>query len=139
MNSKADLSVVVENETGSGGPEAQYFARLSRGEFAVQACQACEARIFYPRTVCPHCGGTRLTWVSASGRGTVYASTRLKDKAGQPYNVCLVDLEEGPRLMSRVEGFPDAAAPIGLAVKARLSLEGHTPVLGVDPVERVHG
>ena len=41
-----------------------------------------------------------------SGRGVVYATTAVYRRDGEPYNVALVDLEEGFRMMSRVEGVP---------------------------------
>src|SRR3546814_7529570 len=62
--------------------------------------------IFYPRAICPHSGSTNLEWRDASGRGTVYSTTvvRRKPDRGGNYNVALLDLEAGPRMMSRVDG-----------------------------------
>ena len=73
--------------------------------------------MFYPRVAVPGTGERDLEWVEASGRGTVYAITvnRTRDAT---YNIALVDLEEGPRMMSRVEGVE--TVPIGTAVLARI-------------------
>jgi uncharacterized OB-fold protein len=105
------------------GPEKQYFDRLAAGRFEIQKCAACGRHVFYPRVLCPHCGAGRLDWVGASGRGTVYSTTvvRRKPADGGDYNVCLVDLAEGVRLMSRVAGIPPAEVRIGMAVKARIA------------------
>ncbi|MBO9356565.1 DNA-binding protein [Bordetella petrii] len=104
------------------GPQARYFASLADGRFEIQRCEACEACQFFPRTVCMHCGGTELQWVRPSGRGTVYSTSvvRRKPEAGGDYNVALIDLEEGVRLMSRVEGLRPDAVRIGMAVRAQV-------------------
>lgn len=105
------------------GPEQQYFERLAAGRFEIQRCAACARHVFYPRVLCPHCGGDQLDWVPASGRGTVYSTTvvRRKPADGGDYNVCLVDLAEGVRMMSRVAGLPPAEVKIGMAVNARIA------------------
>ena len=105
------------------GPEQQYFERLAAGRFEIQQCAACARHVFYPRVLCPHCGAEKLDWVAASGRGTVYSTTvvRRKPADGGDYNVCLVDLAEGVRMMSRVAGLPPAEVKIGMAVKARIA------------------
>ena len=64
--------------------------------------------MFYPRIVCTLCLSTDLEWREASGRGRVYAATisyRAPDQAFRaevPYVIALIDLEEGPRMMSNV-------------------------------------
>jgi uncharacterized protein len=105
------------------GPEKRFFDALAAGRFEIQRCAACAKHVFYPRVVCPHCGADTLDWVPASGRGTVYSTTvvRRKPADGGDYNVCLVDLEEGVRLMSRVAGVPPQDVRIGMAVTARIA------------------
>ena len=105
------------------GPEKRYLDALAGGRFEIQKCAACAKHVFYPRVVCPHCGAGELGWVAPSGRGTVYSTTvvRRKPADGGDYNVCLVDLAEGVRMMSRVVGLPPGAVKIGMAVKARLA------------------
>jgi uncharacterized OB-fold protein len=81
--------------------------------------------------ICPHCGSDQLGWVAPSGRGTVYSTTivRRKPADGGDYNIVLVDLEEGVRLLSRVAGIPPDQVRIGMAVRARIadSLVEFTP------------
>ena len=105
------------------GPEKRYLDALAAGRFEIQQCAACARHVFYPRVLCPHCGGGRLDWVVPSGRGTVYSTTvvRRKSADGGDYNVCLVDLAEGPRMMSRVVNVPPAEVKIGMAVRARIT------------------
>ncbi len=105
------------------GAEARYQAALSEGRFLIQRCEDCGRHVFYPRQVCPHCGGAALAWVEPSGTGTVYSTTtvRRKPEAGGDYDVSLIDLDEGVRMMSRVEGVPPQEVRIGMRVKARVA------------------
>ena len=68
---------------------------------------------------------------TASGKGTVYSVTTISPKPpAEPYSVVLVDLAEGPRMMSRIEGLPAAEVAIGMAVQARIDRqEDGEPIL----------
>lgn len=117
------------------GPEAHWRAALAEGRFLLQRSPA-DGRHFYPpRVIAPTPGGDALEWVEASGRGTVHSVTMISPKPpAQAYNVVLVDLEEGPRMMSRVEGLPAAEVTIGMAVQARIDRqEDGEPILLFDP------
>ncbi len=105
------------------GPEISYHEFLAKGEFRLQRCNGCGRHVFYPRALCPHCGSSNLEWIKPTGQGTVYSTTvmRRKPDAGGDYNVCLVDLAEGPRLMSRIEGIAPKDVKIGMPVKARVA------------------
>jgi uncharacterized OB-fold protein len=105
------------------GPEKQYLDKLAAGRFEVQRCADCGKHVFYPRVLCPHCGGERLDWVVPSGRGVVYSTTvvRRKPADGGDYNIVLVDLAEGVRLLSRVSGIAPEQVKIGMAVSARIA------------------
>ncbi|NYT58574.1 OB-fold domain-containing protein [Alcaligenaceae bacterium] len=107
------------------GPQARYFSRLDEGVFEIQRCQACEKHQFFPRVLCQHCGSTDLTWVVPGGKGRVYSFSviRRKPESGGNYNVALIDLDEGVRLMSRVDGIAHEALHIGMDVLARVVTE----------------
>ena len=85
--------------------------------------------------ICPHCGADKLDWVAASGSGTVYSTTvvRRKPEAGGDYNVALVDLAEGPRMMSRVVGVEPGGVKIGMKIKARIASEGEARLVEFTP------
>jgi uncharacterized OB-fold protein len=108
--------------------ERHYFEQLAQGRFLIPQCQACARHHFYPRVVCPHCGADTLRWTEPSGLGEVYSTTVVRSKAGD-YTVCLVDLAEGPRLMSRVVDMPAEAVRIGLPVRARIDTVDGEPLL----------
>ncbi|PKO70706.1 MAG: DNA-binding protein [Betaproteobacteria bacterium HGW-Betaproteobacteria-16] len=104
------------------GVEQAYFRNLAEGRFRIQRCLGCERHVFYPREICPHCASCALEWVAPSGRGTVYSYTtvRRKPEAGGDYNVSLIDLEEGVRMMSCVIGVAASSVEIGVPVVAKL-------------------
>ena len=85
------------------GPEAEYRAHLEAGRFMIQRSRSTGRYVFYPRIAVPGTGETDLEWVPASGGGTVYAITVNRSREGA-YNLALIDLDEGPRMMSRIEG-----------------------------------
>lgn len=104
------------------GPEKVYHDALHKGEFLIQQCDSCSEHIFFPRVICTHCGSSDLKWVKPSGKGTVYSSTTLRRRPekGGPLNVSLIDLAEGPRMMSRVEGIDAESVRIGMQVTATI-------------------
>jgi uncharacterized protein len=121
----------------SASPLEQYRAHLSRGELAYQVDEQGRA-LFYPRAVAPAGYSGELRWVTSRGLGTVYAATVITAKGEAAYNVVLVDMDEGFRLMSRVESIPAEQVRIGMRVKVRVQPakdgdEGPYPVF--DPVE----
>jgi uncharacterized OB-fold protein len=104
------------------GADKYYRDQLEQGNFRIQRCQSCASAIFYPRMICPHCGSDSLEWFAPSGKGTVYSTTIVRRKAeqGGDYNVALIDLAEGPRMMSRVDGVAPEAVSIGMPVTAQV-------------------
>ena len=112
------------------GPEAEYRAFLAEGRFMLQRSRSSGRYNFYPRVVIPGTGERDLEWVEASGIGTVYAITVNRTREGA-YNIALIDLEEGPRMMSRVDGME--TVPIGAKVRARIIEEDGAPLVVFDP------
>jgi uncharacterized OB-fold protein len=113
----------------SASPLATYLDHLKKGELAYQFSPSLNAAVFYPRMVSPKTGKADLEWRVSKGLGTVHATTVNYPQQGDPYNVCLVDMDEGFRLMSRVEGMPALDVKIGMRVKFRV----HTPAGDEDP------
>jgi hypothetical protein len=105
-------------------PLARYQSHLERGELAYQWSPLAQKAVFYPRVLCPYTGSDRLEWRLSAGLGTVYATTVTQPRQGAPYNVALVDLDEGFRMMSRVEEIAPEAVAIGLRVRFRVHRPG---------------
>jgi hypothetical protein len=132
---QADTSTVSDTPTAIH-PEQQYQAFLAQGKFMLLRARASGRYIFYPRVAEPLTGDTDLEWVAASGLGTVYSVTVVRKRPPeQDYNVALIDLQEGPRLMSRVEGIAAADVRIGMAVRAKVVHRDEQPLLVFEPVE----
>jgi len=109
-------------------PDAEYRSFLAAGRFMLQ--RTAEGRhVFYPRVAEPGTGAA-LQWVPADGRGSVYSVTvvRAKPPAVQR-NVALIDLVEGVRLMSRVDGMASEDVRIGMPVVAKIVVENDVPLL----------
>src|SRR6185436_13261977 len=90
-------------------PDADYRRHLADGRFMLQRSRSSGAFVFHPRVAEPGSGATDLEWVEACGRGSVYSTTIVRCKPpAADYNVALIDLVEGPRMMSRVVGIAAA-------------------------------
>lgn len=103
------------------GDTRPYWEAARQHRLVIQRCAACRQAIFYPRSVCPHCGSDQIDWIEARGRGTIYSYTVVhRAPAGfadlVPYVVALIDLDEGVRLMSNVIGCAPDAVRVGAPV-----------------------
>ncbi len=114
-------------------PLAAYQAHLEKGELAYQWSPAAQKAVFYPRVICPFTGSDRLEWRVSAGLGTVYATTATHPREGAPYNVALIDMDEGFRLMSRVEDIAPEAVRIGMRVRFRVHRPGGDRSRGDEP------
>lgn len=82
-------------------PAIAYREGLAAGRLCYQRCGSCRLVVFFPRVVCPHCGGDHLEWEDSNGTGTIYSTTTTRSRAGD-YNIALIDLDEGFRMMCTV-------------------------------------
>jgi uncharacterized OB-fold protein len=105
-------------EPSSLAPHAHYLAGLERGELRYQRCDRCRRAVFYPRVACNHCGSADLRFATSTGLAAVYSNTVVAQRDAPPYSVCLVDLDEGFRMMSSVVGIPADAVYLDMRVEA---------------------
>ena len=116
-------------------PDEDFRRFLAQGRFMIQRSVESGRHVFFPRVAEPATGAA-LEWVEASGRGVVHATTVVRRKPPEPsYNVALIDLAEGPRMMSRVEGLEPDAVRIGMPVTARIVEQDGEPVVVFTPAE----
>jgi uncharacterized OB-fold protein len=108
---------------------------LQAGEIRLQQCDACHRQIFFPRTLCPHCGHGGLTWAPVSGRAVVYSTTvvRQRPDKGGDYNVAIIEFAEGARMMSRVQGIAPTEVTIGMDVEALIGAGESGPLILFKP------
>jgi uncharacterized OB-fold protein len=109
---------MTTSDVATQSPLGTYLEHLSKGELAYQITEDGKP-VFYPRAVAPVTGGN-LSWRVSKGLGTVYSTTVVYYKNEPPLNVALIDMDEGFRLMSRVEDIDATQVKIGMRVKFRV-------------------
>ena len=104
-----------------------YWTATTRGELLIQHCAVCDFFDFYPRPFCRKCAG-ELTWRKASGNGTIYSFTVVRQSRTAPFDqlvpyvVALVDLDEGPRMMTNIVDC--AAADVNIGQRVTITFAG---------------
>jgi len=107
-------------------PEVKpFWEATAEGRLVLPKCQECDTLIWYPRPFCPNCASTRVEWIAASGRGSVYSFT--VNRRGQAdlaayreagvYVLAYVELEEGPRVMTNIVDCDPDSVRIGQQVE----------------------
>ena len=91
-------------------------------KFLIQRCDT-DGKYYWPASACDDCGWESMRWVEAAGRGAVYTFTVyhrpfLREwQKDLPYNVAVIELEEGPIIFGNVVGIPNEEIHIGLPVE----------------------
>lgn len=121
-------------------PETQpFWDGCADGQLRIQRCADCEQAYFYPRPLCPHCGSPNVEWFTASGDATLYSyvinhrpAPGFEDDA--PYAIAVVQLAEGPRMMTSITGIPNTPEALELDMPLRVRFTGRgdltLPVFG---------
>ena len=100
-----------------------YWEAAREGRLVVQECQQCRQLWHPPLPACPHCHGSLLGWREVSGAGMVYTYTVVRhathlafaDKI--PYVIAIVELAQGPRLVTGITGCPPDEVRVGMPVR----------------------
>ena len=102
-------------------PETRHFWEGTRsGELRLQKCSACNRVYFPPRPFCPRCASRDVDVVRASGRATLYSYVihhRPVPGFVPPYSIAVVQLEEGPRMMTNIVDCDPNTVRIGQKVE----------------------
>lgn len=107
-------------------PEVKpYWEGTAAGKLLLPKCQDCGSLIWFPRPFCPECASTRVEWVQASGRGTVYSYTVNRRgvadmsayREAGVYVLAYVELDEGPRIMTNIVDCDPDSVRIGQKVE----------------------
>ncbi|GAB3573258.1 hypothetical protein GCM10027445_32200 [Amycolatopsis endophytica] len=118
----------VKQLVGDVPPETAYEALLGLGVFALPWCRACRRTSFPPRVLCPHCGATGISWLRAAPGGVVYSLSVVHLRNAEPRVVALIDLDDGPRIMTNLVGAPADAFAIGMRVRVQVETRDETPL-----------
>lgn len=105
--------------------DREFWEGAHRGELRIQRCTTCGKHQHYARMLCSHCGAQTLEWVTASGDGTLYSYTVIRQngvppfKERVPFVVACVDLdEEGARVIAAMPDVTPDSVEIGMRVRA---------------------
>jgi len=108
-------------------PETQHFwDGTKRGELRLQRCGECDHIYFPPRPFCPACSSRAVEVFKASGRGRLlsYVINYRPHPAWQaPYAIAIVELDEGPRMMSNIVGCDQTADALQLDMRLTVKFE----------------
>ncbi len=100
-----------------------FFDGAKRGALMIQRCKGCGTHFSPVRQLCTECLGEEVEWVQASGRGTLFTFGIMHQRYHPgfvddlPYNVAVVELEEGPRLNTNIVGVENEALRVGMPVE----------------------
>ena len=110
-------------------PETQpFWDGCKAGELRVQRCDACSHTYFPPRPFCPKCAHRKVSWVKASGKAKLYSYVihhRPMPGFTPPYSIAVVELDEGPRMMTNIVNCPQTPEALQLDMRVEVTF---TPV-----------
>lgn len=100
-----------------------FWDRVREHNFSMQRCKACGHFRFPPRIICPECSSFDYEWAPLSGRAKVFAHVTYHHIYGPmwasdvPYNVSIIELDEGPKLFSNVVGCKPEEVHVGMPLE----------------------
>jgi len=101
----------------------RYWEGCASHKLLLPKCRTCEEVFFFPNNFCPSCLSDDIDWIEASGKGTVhtfsivYRPPSPPFSGDTPYVVAMIDLEEGPRMMSNVVEITPEDARVDMPVE----------------------
>ena len=99
-------------------PENTVFLEAAQdNQLLLKYCNACKEAHFYPRTICPHCGGDDTTWVKSDGLGEIYSYTVMRRGVAVPFAMAYVRLQEGISMLTHLTNCDFDSIHIGQKVK----------------------
>jgi uncharacterized OB-fold protein len=109
---------------------APYWEGLEQGEFRLQHCEDCDAYQYPPEKFCRFCPSERLEFRTVEGHGAVYSFITVRQRYHPaftdliPYNVSIIELDEGPRVIANLLEVDHEAVEIGMRVRPRIEAVG---------------
>jgi len=114
-------------------PETQpFWDGCAAGELRLQRCGPCDELYFPPRTACPRCLSTDVAWETLSGRATLHTyliNHRAAPGFEAPYAIAVVQLAEGPRMMSNIVGAEQTPEALVLDMELEVTFEQRGDVM----------
>lgn len=109
-------------------PETRHFwAGCREGELRLQRCTSCKESYFPPRPFCPACSSREVEVYRASGKATLYSyiinHRPRPDFGAEPHSIAVVELAEGPRMMTNIVGCPQTPEALVLDMPLEVTFE----------------
>jgi uncharacterized OB-fold protein len=108
-------------------PETRHFWQgTAAGELRLQRCDECRHAYFPPRPFCPKCASRKVSVFKACGRAILYSyviNNRPMPPFTEPYSIAVVQLEEGPRMMTNIVDCPQTPEALELDMKVEVKFE----------------
>lgn len=124
-------------------PETQpYWDGAKQGELRLQRCGDCDHVYFPARPFCPACSSRHVSWFTASGKGTLFSyviNHRAPPGFEAPYIIAVVQLEEGPRMMSNLVDCPQTPEAIELDMPLEVTFVEATEDISIPQFRPVEG
>ena len=118
----ADISMLTKIDVS--GEWKHFWDGTQQGKLLIQECPECGHRQFYPRNICKACGASP-NWLEASGRGTLYTFSIVRQyllppfKDMLPYVTAMVDLDEGVRMITNLVDCDLSDVKIGMPLEVK--------------------
>ena len=114
----------------------KFWAMATKHELWIQKCLECDTAYFYPRMICPDCLSNNVEWFKASGKGTLHtyminhrAAPGFEDEV--PYAIAIVQLIEGPRMMTNIVGVENTPENLILDMPLRIVFDDVTENISI--------
>lgn len=124
-------------------PETQHFWDGTRaGELRLQRCEACKQPYFPPRPFCPRCASRQVSVFKASGRARLHSyiiNHRPPKGFEAPYAIAVVELEEGPKMMTSIVECPQTPEALQLDMPLVATFEAITPEISLPKFKPAKG
>jgi len=119
MSNETKPIPVIDNDS------SYFWDQCSKQKLVLPYCLNCKRHHFYPRIVCPYCMSKNIEWRLSSGKGEIYIFTIARRppmpafKKDVPYVIAIIDLYEGPRMMSNIVNTAIDEIYCGMRVKVK--------------------
>ncbi len=130
MNDTAITDAVAKPQPQISPGAEPFWEHAKRDELFLPFCEGCQKPFYYPRRWCPNCFSQNLSWRKMTGRGEVYSFSVIHQsplpsyQQDVPYVLAIIELEEGPRMMTNVLECNVDAVHVGMAVEVIFEVRG---------------
>jgi len=125
-------------------PETRHFWEgCKMGELRLQRCTDCGHSYFPPRAFCPKCASRDVEVYAASGKATLYSYVinhrPRKDMGTEPHSIAVVELAEGPRMMTNIVGCPQTPEALQLDMPVQVTFQKESDDISLPLFEPAKG